>query len=268
METKPSASGSPPERSRDAANWARPVARLAVQDVPSGAVNLNVDGRSVVGPLQGFGPMWQKTYRVRLAGLAQTPQEIMQVWKAQFPQFQPSFNHFYPTLSGIQPGEILFIDTKTPALPGMKENILPIATGVLVLFVDDTSFGVMTPQGHPEAGWNNFSVYQDEQGLVAQIQSFGRSADPIFEFGYRFMGGAKMQEETWQYTLRSLAAHFGVQAAPEVERILVDPKVRWAGVKNLWSNSVVRTVLYTLAAPLRWLLRPFKRKVPGKERTT
>ena len=51
---------------RDAASWAKAVTRLNVSEVPEGAVNLNVDGRRLASPIQGFGKMWQKTYQVRL----------------------------------------------------------------------------------------------------------------------------------------------------------------------------------------------------------
>ena len=51
---------------RDAASWAKAVSTLNVADVPEGAVNLNVEGRRLASPIQGFGKMWQKTYQVRL----------------------------------------------------------------------------------------------------------------------------------------------------------------------------------------------------------
>jgi hypothetical protein len=40
---------------RDVASWAQQVWRLKVRDLPSGALNLHVEGCQVVGPLQGFG---------------------------------------------------------------------------------------------------------------------------------------------------------------------------------------------------------------------
>ncbi|MCA1848861.1 MAG: hypothetical protein LC704_07745 [Actinobacteria bacterium] len=64
---------------RDAAFWARRVDRLEVSDVPEGAANVNVQGRREVGALQGFGKLWQKTYRVRLTGVEATPAEVVQV---------------------------------------------------------------------------------------------------------------------------------------------------------------------------------------------
>lgn len=42
---------------RDAEYWAKPVSRLSVSDLPAGALNLNVEGRRGVGPLQDFGQM-------------------------------------------------------------------------------------------------------------------------------------------------------------------------------------------------------------------
>src|SRR3954464_7670356 len=51
---------------RDAAHWAKSVSRLKVSEVPEGAINLNVSGKRLTGPIQGFGKMWQKTYQIRL----------------------------------------------------------------------------------------------------------------------------------------------------------------------------------------------------------
>ena len=40
---------------RDAAYWAKGISKLQLGEVPAEAVNLNVTGRRVVGPVQGFG---------------------------------------------------------------------------------------------------------------------------------------------------------------------------------------------------------------------
>jgi hypothetical protein len=63
------------EAPRDEAFWAKGRNVLRVSDVPAGAVNLNVDGRRVVEAPQGFGQLWQKTYRVRLAAIETTPEK-------------------------------------------------------------------------------------------------------------------------------------------------------------------------------------------------
>jgi hypothetical protein len=73
------------EQPRDAAYWAQKVEKLEVSKVPTGAANVNVQGQREVGPLQGFGKLWQKTYRVRLAGVEVVPAEVVKVWKEHFP---------------------------------------------------------------------------------------------------------------------------------------------------------------------------------------
>jgi len=44
---------------RDAAYWAKQTS-FKVTSAPIGALNLNVEGRQALSPLQGFGQMWQK----------------------------------------------------------------------------------------------------------------------------------------------------------------------------------------------------------------
>ena len=139
--------------SRDAEHWAAPVSKLEVGDVPSGAVSLNVDGRHVVGPLQGFGQLWQKTYRVQLADVQVTPDEVVALLKQKLPEFMPDNSRFYPSVTGVKPGEVVLINATLPGVPG------GIATGVLVMYSDDESFTLMCPEGHPESGWNTFSSY-------------------------------------------------------------------------------------------------------------
>ena len=45
---------------RDVGSWAKPVTTLTTPDMPAGAVNLNVAGRHLSGPLMGFGQMCQR----------------------------------------------------------------------------------------------------------------------------------------------------------------------------------------------------------------
>jgi hypothetical protein len=213
-----------------------------------------VDGREVLSPLQGFGPLWQKTYRVRLSGAGVTPQEVMRVWKANFPAFQPPGNRFYPTMAGVKPGEVLFIESVVPMVPGLRFG-MPVSAGVMVLYADDEMFTVMTPAGFPEAGWNTFSAYTEDGCTVAQVQSMARTNDPIYEFGFRFMGGARHQDATWAHVLQQLAAHFGVQGQVHTQVACLDPRLQWSEARNIWHNAIIRTVFYRLGAPLRWLRR-------------
>jgi hypothetical protein len=93
--------------------------------VPEGAVNLNVSARREVGALQGFGQLWQKTYRVELSGAEVTPAEVVRIWKERFSEFQPSQNRFYPSMAGVKPGEVLLINATV--------GRMPVYTGVRVI---------------------------------------------------------------------------------------------------------------------------------------
>jgi len=237
---------------RDAVYWAQVVATLKVGEVPPGAINLNVEGRRVANPLQGFGPLWQKTYQVRLDGATAAPAEVVRVWKARFPEFQPPENRFYPALAGVEPGQIVLLHASMRGLP--------VDSGLLVLYADDESFAFMTPEGCPEAGWIMCSAFDDDEGVtVVQIQTQGRSNDPLFEFGFRFLGGAKQQEKIWTHVLSELAAAFGVQGQVELRRVCVDPRIHWAKATNVWQNATVRSVLYMTTAPVRWVGRGRRR---------
>ena len=70
---------------RDEAYWAQPVSTMKVGSMPTGALNLNVEGRQTMSPLQGFGQLWQKTFRIRLNGVSVKPTEVIKVWKENFP---------------------------------------------------------------------------------------------------------------------------------------------------------------------------------------
>src|SRR5215471_13328468 len=122
---------------RDSAYWARPVDYLKIE-TPDGVPGLNVEGRHVIGPLQGFGQMWQKTYRVFLTGTTKTPAEVISIWKAQFASFWPKGNQFYGPLTGIAPGEVGVINISVGG--GMR-----LSTGVMVIYADEESFTFMTP---------------------------------------------------------------------------------------------------------------------------
>jgi hypothetical protein len=250
MTEQPPANDSDP---RSANNWARPTGRLSVNQVPEGATNVNVEGREVVSPMQGFGPLWRKTYRVRLEGVTLSPEDVVRGWKEHFPEFQPKANRFYPPLTGVKPGEVMFISATLPIWPG-SPGIVPISAGVLVMYADETMFTVMTPAGFPESGWNSFSAYVEDGVTMAQVQSLARTSDPIFEFGFRFMGGASQQESIWRHVLTALARHFGVQNPQvEVKKDNVDPSLQWRNLGQIFKNSIIITMLYYLATPLRWL---------------
>jgi hypothetical protein len=227
---------------RDAGSWAKGRNVLRVSDVPAGAVNLNVDGRRVIGALQGFGQLWQKTYRLRLTGAEVTPEEVVRVWKREFPHYHPPQSRFYPSLDGVEPGEVMLINASVQGMP--------VYTGVMVLYSDDVSFTVMTAEGLPEAGWNTFSAYEEDGATVVQIQSLARASDPIYEVGFRLFGSTQ-QERIWTTVLSNLAARFGVRGQVHLEKECVDPNMQWFRVGNLWHNASLRSVIYAIATQAR-----------------
>jgi hypothetical protein len=218
--------------------WAEPVDRMAVGQVPDEAINLNVDGRQPTGPLQGFGQMWQKTYRVRLGGAEVKPAEVIETWKNNFPQFWPEGNRFYGPLTGVTPGEVALLNVAAPG--GLK-----LSTGIRVIYADDESFSFMTPQGHMFAGMITFSAYEEEGVTAVQIQALIRASDPVYEVSFRLGFGHKMEDQFWHDTLMNLADYFDAEGQYEQEAIRIDKKMQWSEAKNVWHNAAIRTALYT-----------------------
>ncbi len=238
--------------SRDATYWAKNVSTLTVGEVPPDAINRNVTGRRVMSPLQGFGKMWQKTYRVMIPPGKVTPTEVIKTWKAHFPEFWPKGNFFYGPLTGIAPGDVALLNL---AMPGRVK----LSTGVLVLYADDESFTLMTPQGHMFAGWITLSASEEDLGTAAQAQVLMRANDPLYEVALA-LGGHRQEDKFWQHTLRSLAARFGAHDLPvETQVVCLDKKRQWNKAKNIWHNSAIRSGMYMAGAPGRAVMRPFKR---------
>ncbi len=226
-------------RPHDAAHWARHGGAL---EVPEGAVGPNVEGRRVVGPLQGFGKMWQKTYKVRLEGASVSPAEVVEAWRERFPE-----------LSGF--GEKGFRVPSGGLVPGAVA-LLGGLSGVMVLYSDEESFTYMTPEGHPFSGWITFSAYEEEEGgaTVAQAHLLIRANDPLYELMMP-LGLHKLEDRTWQRTLLNLAAYFGARGEVETRVVCVDPRRQWRRYGNIRYNALVLSALHAVTAPLRRLRR-------------
>jgi hypothetical protein len=233
-----------PER-RDESAWASPVQTLTASDG-----HINLTGRRPTAPIHGFGRMWQKTYRTSLSDVSVAPTEVISTWKAHFSEFWPAKSRFFAPLAGIAPGEVAAIDLGMPG--GLK-----LSTGVLVLFADDESFTLMTPQGHMFAGWITFSSFLEDGVTVAQAQVLMRASDPLYELGMVF-GGHRQEDKHWVHTLRSVASRFGSKAEVSVETVCVDKRREWSKASNVWQNSGIRSALHMLGTPFR-ALRPRKR---------
>jgi hypothetical protein len=231
---------------RDAGAWARPVDKLTVSDG-----HINVSGRRPTAPIHGFGRMWQKTYRTALTGIETSPSEVITVWKEHFPEFWPEGNRFFAPLAGIAPGEVAALDLSMPG--GLK-----LSTGVLVLYADEESFTLMTPQGHMFAGWITFSSYVEDGVTWAQAQVLMRASDPLYELGMTF-GGHRQEDAHWSHTLSSLATYLGAPGEVIAENVCVDRKRQWSRAANIWHNSGVRSGIHMSGGPFRTLGNRFRR---------
>jgi hypothetical protein len=221
----------PRSQPRDAAHRARYVETL------EGTAGPNVEGRRVVGPLQGFGKMWQKTYTARLEGSSASPAEVVGAWRERFPE-----------LSGF--GERGFRVPSGGLVPGAVA-LLGDLSGVMVLYSDEESFTYITPEGHPFSGWISFSAHADEDGTtVARAYLLIRANDPLYELMMP-LGLHNLEDRTWQRTLRNVAAHFGANAVVETRIVCVDPRRQWRRYKNIRHNALVLSALRAITTPLR-----------------
>jgi len=226
----------------DATHWARYIETLKV---PEGIVSPNVEGRRVVGPLQGFGKMWQKTYKVRLQGAKASPAEVVEVWRGRFPEISGFGEGFRVPSGGLVPGAVALLGGGI--------------TGVMVLYSDEESFAYMTPEGHPFSGWITFSAYGDEGGTtVAQAQLLIRANDPLWELMMP-LGLHRAEDKQWQRTLRNLAALFGADGEVQTRVVCVDPKRLWRHYNNIRHNALIRSALRAATTPLRKISKRARR---------
>ena len=225
-------------------NWSKPVGRLTMGAVPKGAINLNVEGRRLVGPMQGFGRLWQKRYRFVLDTPDLDPKTLIATWKAEFPTFWPKGNHFYGPITGIAPGEVALLNVDAGAHQMMS-------TGVLVIYADEESFTFMTPEGHFLAAWITFSAFREAATTVAHIEVLFRANDPFYEVGMSLFG-SRREDSFWAATLHNLGARFGVDGQSTQTQTLVDRRRQWRNARNIRHNAALRTGFYTMTHP--WIM--------------
>ncbi len=221
---------------RDAANWAAKVDRLTVGE---GARGVNVAGRRLTGPVQGFGKMWRKTYWIEVSPRI-SPKAVIATWKEHFGQFWPESNRFEAPLTSLGPGDVALLDVSVGG--GVR-----LSTGVFVLYADEESFTLMTPQGHMFAGWITFSAERARAATLVQAQVLMRANDPLYEVAMS-CGGHRKEDQFWVQTLTSLARHLGVAPVVVSKRtVCVDRRRQWRNAGQIWQNSMVRTTLRSVA---------------------
>jgi hypothetical protein len=82
-----------------------------------------------------------------------------------------------------------------------------------------------------------------------------RANDPLYEIAMT-LGGHRKEDKFWVATLTALGQRLGIQD-PQVDTrsTCVDSSRQWRHSSNVWHNSMVRSVLQTLAAPITGLGR-------------
>jgi hypothetical protein len=232
MSENPAGEGSP----RDAANWATKVHRLTVGE--GGSRRGNVAGRRLTGPVQGFGKMWRKTYWTEVSPEI-SPKTVIAVWKQHFGEFWPKADRFKAPLTGLGPGDVALLDVRVGG--GVS-----LSTGVFVLYADEESFTLMTPEGHMFAGWITFSAERAGPSTVARAQVLMRANDPLYELAMSW-GGHRKEDLFWIHTLTALARHLGTSPAVVRNRtVCVDRRRQWRNAGQIWHNSMVRTTARSL----------------------
>ncbi|MBK8833726.1 MAG: DUF1990 family protein [Anaerolineae bacterium] len=170
----------PPDRD-DA--WAKAGSQFNVGTLPKDAININVQGKRVAGPVKGFGALWQKTYTARFVGTKPDPNTVIREWRAHFGDFWPKGNRFFTEGSRVDPGAVAVLNL-SPA-PGAT-----VVTGIMVLFADDEQFTFLTPEGHMFGGMITFTARVDEEtsDTIAEIQALIRANDPFIELAMALGG--------------------------------------------------------------------------------
>ncbi|MDD5170985.1 MAG: STAS domain-containing protein [Syntrophales bacterium] len=228
--------------------WAKYVERLSVRDIPKEVMNINVNGRRMTSPVKGFGRLWEKKYRLRLKTTSLEPREIVSIWRAEFPDFWPKGNYIFTSgHAAICPGTSAVLNL---TLPGG----LVMATGLMVIYADETSFSFTTIQGHILSGWITFGSFQEESAVIIQVNPIFRASDPLMELGMRF-GAARQEDQFWHATLGNLARRLGVQGEISQQDVLIDPHIQWNEFKNLWYNPAIRSSLYMPVYMLKRMLQ-------------
>ncbi|HEX7588402.1 MAG TPA: hypothetical protein VF478_08825 [Anaerolineae bacterium] len=73
-------------------------------------------------------------------------------------------------------------------------------------------------------------------------------------------GGETAEDKVWFGALELRAANWSIIGQVQFQKSLIDRRVPWTQWSNIWQNAAIRTTLYILAAPLRWVANPFRRR--------
>jgi anti-anti-sigma factor len=224
--------------------WSKPVDRLSLTGMPAGVMNINVNGRRISGPAHGFGRLWDKRYRLRLNDANLNPRQLVSLWRSEFPDFWPHGNYVFPSgNASLDPGTAALLNL---TLPGG----LILATGLMVIYADDTSFSFMTAEGHILSGWITFSCFREGEATFIQVHPLFRASDPLMELSLR-LGAAAQEDRFWHETLGNITRRLGTCGEVVQQDMLVDPNIQWKRFTNIRYSAAIRSSLYMPVYMLR-----------------
>jgi hypothetical protein len=221
-----------PEIGEEDDHWARPLPLIRLDGIPPEAMNLNAEGRQTTGPVRGFGPLWLKTYNIRLTRMDISPEMVVRTWRDNFQSFWPAGTRIYSSGGkGISLGNPALLNLKMP-------GGLIVAAGIRVIYMDETSFSFMTVQGHLLSAWITFGASKVQGTTIVHVRALLRTSDPIMEMLLRF-GGAAQEDTFWHHTLKAIAGRFGVEGYVEQENRCIDRHFQWPEARNIRYNGVM-----------------------------
>jgi|WetSurMetagenome_2_1015567.scaffolds.fasta_scaffold78003_2 hypothetical protein len=227
--------------------WALSTSPLTIHGRPYFFPYREIKYEHFASPQDGFGRMWHKTYRLSLVKNDVNALQLMQIWKTKFPEFWTKGNYFIGAEGEMQAGDVAVLNLAGPG------GFRMISTGVLVVHSNDTAFTFITILGHMFAGVINFSTLEEGEHLIASINILVRASDLFFELGMRMGIITAIEDRFWSDALANLGAYFGQKSKVVISSELIDSKVQWNKFWNIRYNAVIRTTIYTLTRPLRWI---------------
>ncbi|TAL18649.1 hypothetical protein EPN96_00645 [bacterium] len=216
-----------------AGEWLTGFGRVREAELPPGDPGLNVLGRNMQLPVNGYGNLMQKRYSLRLCKEGLALEEVATALRTRIGEFWPEGNLINFRETGITPGAV---GTIRLTMPGKA----PLATGVRVVHAGPSSFTFAPLEGHMAAGFINFSAFEEDGCQVIRICSLARTGDPVFDAGFRLFGHT-YQEKFWKDTLTRAASAFRVPAEVTTAKECVDPSTIAAGWANTFRNAAILT---------------------------
>jgi hypothetical protein len=154
------------------------------------------DGQQVLAA--GSGPLLHRTYAVRIAGAELSPAALISLVGTSLNWASPEMAVFGKTRgadSGLAAGDELVV-----RMPGPWDGPVRVASR------DETSFRLVTLDGHLEAGQIEFRAGPDGDALRFEIESWARAGDRLADVLYNRLRLAKeIQLNMW--------THFCLRAA-------------------------------------------------------